>query len=210
MKITDLGVCDLILASDRMTTIVGSYGAKEVIKDRIGMIKAQLDIAEEGDKDYFNSRIAGLEGKFASIYVGGNSEFEQKEKMHRVEDAIAATKAAYEGGILAGGGVAFCKNHEAGALDGTEDELQGMKIVDAALVEQLWWVAKNAGEDPEEVVNKVLKGEDNYGFNAETHEYGDMFEMKVIDPAEVPISALRNAVSVAGSFLTIESAVENG
>ena len=224
MGIINLGVCDLILASDRMTTIVGSYGSTDAVEKRIGMIRAQLDNAEDDDKDYFKSRIAGLEGKFASIYVGGNSEFEQKEKLHRVEDAIAATKAAFEGGILPGGGVALIAAKEAiEGLSGNDGELKGIGIVKDVLSKQLWWVAENAGEDPEEVIKRVSFGhhEDiekgvnewtgkNAGFNAETHEYGDMFDMKVIDPAQVPIAALKNAVSVAGSFLTIESAVDNG
>ena len=215
MGIAALGTCDSIIASEGVTTIVGSHGVKQDLTDRIGMLRAKLDDTEDpAEKDYLNSRIAGLDGKFANIYVGGNSETEQKEKMHRVEDAIAASKAAFESGILPGGGVAFlnCKD-EIHLLEGAEDEKKGMKIVDDALSMQLWHVAKNAGEDPTKIIDDIEVGNHDigisYGFNAETREYGDMFEMKVIDPARVPIVALKNAVSVAGSFLTIESSVDN-
>jgi len=211
MKIIDLGTCDSMIVSEHATTIVGAHGNKSNIKERIGLVKAKIEKAEDkGDKDFLKKRLAGLDGKFANIFVGGSSVLEQKEKLHRVEDAIAASKAAYDSGVLPGGGVALlrCRNAFEG-MGGTEDEMSGIEIVRDSLSKQLWCVAENAGENPIEVIDNVRKEEGNYGFNAETREYGDMLEMKVIDPTKVPIAALKNAVSVAASFLTIEAGVSN-
>lgn len=205
MKFSDLGTCGKIIANSGLTTIVDSHGITDKIEERIALIKEKLEVEEDqSNKDYLKSRLAGLSGKIANILVGGSSQMEQKEKLHRVEDAIAATRAAHETGILPGGGVAFIRCIEDVTVK--DDESRGFSIVMDALDKQLFWVAKNAGEDAMEVIEKVMGLSMNEGFNAEKREYGDMFEMKVIDPAKVPISALRNAVSVAGAFLTIETA----
>jgi len=214
MTIVDLGTCDSVIASEEATTIVGANGNKATVQDRIGIAKAKIDTLDEkddaGEIDYLKSRIAGLDGKFANIYVGGSSQLEQREKMHRVEDAIAASKAAYEGGIVAGGGVALLRSAKAlESLSGNEGELAGIGIVKSILGKQLSHVVINAGENAQEIIDTVLVSAHNEGFNAETREYGDMLEMKVVDPARVPIAALKNSVSVAGAFLTIETAVSN-
>lgn len=206
MKVSDLGTCGSILASDVMTTIIDSHGHKDKIAERIALIQTQLDSCDDDNKDYYKARLAGLRGKIAKIYVGGSSQMEQKERMHRVEDAIAATKASLESGILPGGGVAFLRCKE--TIKGVSDVEKGERVVYDAMDKQIYWVCKNAGEDPEIVIGKVSKMKDTEGFNAETMEYGDMFKMRVIDPARVPIAALQNSVSVAGMFLTLEVAID--
>ncbi len=210
MRIPDLGTCGSVLASASMTTIVEAHGHTEKLEARVKQLQEKLEKEEDaGNKDYLKSRIAGLNGKIANVYVGGASQMEQREKLHRVEDAIAAAKAAHETGILPGGGVAYlrCMRYIHGFEE--NDEGNGAKIVQDALEKQLYWVTKNAGEDADRIIAKVLGMEDSEGFNAETREYGDMYAMKVIDPAKVPISALKNAVSAAGMFLTAEVGINN-
>lgn len=221
MGINDLGHASRVIATLGVTTIVECRGKAEEIEQRTGFIKKALEeTTNDGDVDYLKMRLANMSGKVATISVGGSSQTEQIEKQHRVEDAIAATRAAHETGILPGGGVAYLRCldvfDEMDLKD--EDENAGAGIVESVMEKQLWWVAKNAGEDPDEVIAKIKTGNmDNngktigkdspYGFNAETGEYGDMFQMKVIDPCKVPVTALRNAVSVAGMFLTLEVSI---
>ena len=209
ISIADLGTSASVMANHSNTTIIGLHGSPQDVQARVELIKErQKDIAEESkEEDYFKSRIAGLTGKIGKIYVGGSSQIEQQEKTHRVEDAVQATRAAHEEGILPGGGVALlrciqdCIDLEQN-LEGNERD--GVFIVRDALDKQLYWISKNAGEDPAKVMNKVLSLKDWEGYNASTGEYGDMFDMKVIDPTKVPITALQNAVSVASAFLTCE------
>lgn len=211
MKVTDLGTCESILATATTTTIVGLHGTTDKREQRIGLLKSALEQAEQdGEKDYLTMRLANIAGKIAKIKVGGMSQVEQQEKQHRVEDAIAATRAAHETGILPGGGVAYLRCWKAfDEIDAETNQgfADGAKLVIDVLDKQLWWVAKNAGEVPEEVIKKVRKMKETEGFNAETGEYGDMFEMKVIDPVKVPVTALKNAASVAAAFLTGEVAI---
>lgn len=207
MKISDLGTCATILATSRNTTIVGSHGKPDDIQARVQSIQSRMEGAENDEKDYLNSRLAGLNGKIANIFVGGSSQLEQREKLHRVEDAIAATKAAADSGVLPGGGVALLRCLM--DTDMTGNERDGFSIVMNALDKQMWWVVKNAGEDPEKIIGKVKGMKETEGFNAETREFGDMITMKVVDPAKVPIAAMKNAVSVAGMFLTIEVSIQN-
>lgn len=204
MTVSDLGTAEGVLATATITTIVGLDGSVDKRKERADLIKAALAATDEDkEKDYLQMRLANITGKMAKIYVGGSSQMEQLEKQHRVEDAIAATRAAYETGILPGGGTAFLR-----CLMDTDikdkDERAGWYVVMNVLPKQLWWVSQNAGEDPEAVVEKVKGLKESEGFNAETGAYGDMFEMKVIDPTRVPVTALKNAVSVASMFLTTE------
>lgn len=207
MQVKDLGRADSIIASPTTTTILGLLGKEEGRESRIALIKsAQETATEDAEKDFLAMRLANVTGKIAKIRVGGSSQVEQIEKQHRVEDAICATRAAHETGILPGGGVAYLRcvdvvNAHDFAIDG---EKQGALIVLQCLTKQMFWVAKNAGEDPEKVILNVMKMNEFEGFNAETGSYGDMFEMKVIDPTKVPITALKNAVSVASMFLTTE------
>ena len=208
MTIADLGCAGRVDATAGVTTIVAPECKRDEVEKRIALVQAALESAEtDAEKDYQKMRTAGLEGKIATIMVGGSSQVEQQEKQHRVEDAIAATRAAHETGILPGGGTAYlrCINSITGYSK--NDEGYGAKIVMDVLSKQLWWVASNAGEDPDAVIEKVFAMKESEGFNAESGQYGDMFEMKVIDPTKVPVTALRNAVSVAGMFLTLEVAV---
>ena len=208
MSLDDLGTCKSVIASGNASTVVGSHGGKDEVKERVDHVKERLETEQDNAEiDYLRSRLAGLTGKVASILIGGSSTTEQREKHDRVEDAVASTRAAHETGILPGGGVAFLRCHSAGEVVGNGDELKGAKIIETALSQQMWWVAKNAGEDPQDVINKVLKMKDSEGFNANTGEYGDMYEMKVVDPTRVPVTALINAVSVAGAFITTEVAI---
>lgn len=212
MNVTDLGVCDSVMCSATNTTIVGAKGLKDSIESRIAEAKAKLETEEDPqEQDYLKSRIAGLTGKIASIEVGGASAVAVKEKMHRVEDAIAASRGAHDSGILPGGGVAFLRAMtEAfkGITYESADEERGAKIVQDALEKQLYWVVTNAGEDHEEVKKKILENDLwSYGYNADKRVYGDMYEMKVIDPTRVPVTAIQQAVSVAKNFATIEVAI---
>lgn len=213
MTVNDLGTSESVLASASVSTIVGLHGVTSKRDDRIALIKGALEAAtEDPEKDFLAMRLANIAGKIARIRVGGSSEVEQKEKQHRVEDAVVATRAAFETGILPGGGVAYLRCvaklwPDGMEMSGTKDEIAGEVLVRRALQQQLWWVSQNAGEDPKTVIQKVLSMKDTEGYNAETGEYGDMFEMKVIDPLRVPVTALRNAVSVASLFLTTEVAI---
>ena len=209
VKITDLGTCESVLATRNATTIVGQHGNKATIHGRVEMLKTELDKAEEEDKTYLRSRIAGMSGKIANIQVGGSSAMEVIEKFHRVEDAVSASRAAFDSGILPGGGTALirCESVEIGELN--EDERKGADVVINSLHRQAHLVALNAGENPVEVVNTIRAGKDDYGFNAESREYGNMFDMNVVDPCLVPIEAMKNAVSVAGMFLTTEASIYN-
>lgn len=213
MDVSDLGRCDSIVANAGVTTIVGLKGYEPKREQRKALIDAAIAEAEtDADKDFLTMRKANITGKIAKIKVGGSSTTEQQEKQHRVEDAICAARAAHETGILPGGGIAFARCvlkvwPTPEIVEGDKDEQAGQRIVRDVLTQQLCWVARNAGENTAEVLDKVLSMGETEGFNAETGEYGDMCAMKVIDPAKVPITALKNAVSVAGMFLTCEVVV---
>ena len=211
MSVKELGKTGRVDATAHVTTITNPERDNAAVQKRIAFIQSILETAEtDAEKDYLKMRIAALEGKIATILVGGSSYPEQQEKQHRVEDAIAATRAAQESGILPGGGVAYLRclsSITELVVENDSDESYGAKIVQDVLSKQLHWIAKNAGENPEEVIENVLHMKEHEGFNAETGEYGDLFTMKIIDPTKVPITALRNAVSVAGMFLTAEVAI---
>lgn len=209
MSLAHLGEAGRVDATAGVTTIISPKTNKEAVQERISLIQAFLDTAEESEKDYLKMRIAGLEGKIATIYVGGSSQVEQQERQHRVEDAVSATRAAKETGIVPGGGTAFIRCVDVVKAEDFSivGEKNGALIVLQALTKQLMWVASNAGEKADQVALKVMGMKESEGFNAETGQYGDMFEMKVIDPTKVPITALQNAVSVAGMFLTLEVSI---
>jgi chaperonin GroEL len=173
-------------------------------------IRAQIEEAtSDYDKEKLQERVAKLAGGVALVKVGAATEVEMKEKKARVEDALHATRAAVEEGIVAGGGVALIRARSAvGKLKGDNaDQDAGIKIVLRALEEPLRWIAANAGDEPSVVVNKVLEGKGNYGYNAQTSEYGDMVDMGVLDPTKVTRTALQNAASVAGLILTTDAMV---
>lgn len=209
MQLSDLGRADSVIADPGICTVIG-LSENPAREKRVDLIKSAQETAEtDADRDFLAMRLANATGKIAKIKVGGSSQQEQQEKKHRVEDAICATRAAHETGILPGGGVAYLRCVNAiKAIDlKDKDERQGALLVLQALAKQLWWVARNAGEEADQVVLKVMDMPEFEGYNAETGQYGDMFDMRVIDPTKVPVTALKNAVSVASMFLTTEVVV---
>ncbi len=208
--VEDLGTARRVVATKDDTIIIDGGGKKEDVEARISQIKSALDAtSSDFDKEKLQERLAKLSGGVAVIKVGAATEVEQKEKQHRVEDALSATRAAAEEGILPGGGVAYIRAMSALAKvkGDNEDEQIGVDIVHDALTAPLHNIASNAGEAGEVVVEKVKNAKGNDGFNAMTHKYEDLVKAMVIDPKKVTRSALENAASVASMFLTLECAV---
>lgn len=208
VKVEDLGRADKVVASKDETKIVGGKGDKKSLDARVEQLRHEADKStSEFDKEKIVERLAKLTGGVAVIKVGAASEVEMKEIQERVKDAVGATKAAIEEGIVAGGGVALLR--AAAVLDkmssGSEDEAVGIKIVKGVLEQPLRWLAKNSGADDGWVVKKVLENKSaSYGWNAATLEFGDMIVMGVLDPVKVTRHALQNAASVASMVLTTE------
>lgn len=204
-----LGKARRVVVTKDDTTIVEGQGDAEEIKGRINQIKAEIDKTDsDWDKEKLQERLAKLAGGVALIKVGAATEVELKEKKHRIEDAVSATKAAVEEGIVAGGGVALIRVEEAlGKLDLTGDEATGAKIVADSLSEPARLIASNAGFEGAVVVERIRTEGNGRGFNAATGEWVDMFKTGIIDPAKVTRSALQNAASIAALVLTTESAV---
>jgi chaperonin GroEL len=208
--LNDLGQAKRIEIGKEETTIIDGNGDTKTIEGRVKSIRKQIDEAtSDYDKEKLQERVAKLAGGVALVKVGAATEMEMKEKKARVEDALHATRAAVEEGIVAGGGVALIRARASvGKLKGdNHDQEAGIKIVLRALEEPLRQIAANAGDEPSVVVNKVLEGKGNYGYNAATGEYGDMVEMGVLDPTKVTRYALQNAASVAGLILTTDAMV---
>ena len=207
--VDDLGKCHKVTATENSTKIIGGAGAVTDIEDRLGHLRRELDRTDnEHDQDNLALRIARLSGRVAVIEVGAATGVELREKQHRVEDALSATRAAMEEGIVAGGGSSLV--HARSALDNLEltgDALQGREIVRRALDEPLRWIAINAGYSGDDVVKIVGELPVGHGFNAMTGEYGDMFEFGVIDPLKVTRSALESAASIAALLITTETAI---
>ena len=209
-KLEDLGTAKRVVIDRDDTTIVGGAGSKATIEGRIRQIKAQVDAASgEYDREKLQERLAKLAGGVAVIRVGAATETEMKEKKDRVEDALNATRAAVEEGIVPGGGVALIRAVLAvNKYDGADDEEQaGVNIVKKALEEPLREIAANAGWDGSIVVEKVSNGKGSFGFDAAKLEYGDLIGAGIIDPSKVVRSAMQNASSVAGLLLTTEALV---
>lgn len=209
VTLEDLGHVDRITSDKDKTVIVGGHGDKKVINDRIKQIRAELDrTTSDFDKEKLQERLAKLAGGVAVIEVGAATETEMKEKQERVKDAVAATKAAIEEGIVPGGGVALITAAKAiDFKDLSGDELTGAKIVQKALESPMKLLAENAGEDGNVVIANVKKNPAGFGFNVLTGEYLDMIKAGIIDPAKVTRTALQNAVSVATMILTTECLV---
>jgi chaperonin GroEL len=206
----DLGQAKRIEIGKDETTIIDGAGDGKTIEGRVKSIRKQIDEAtSDYDKEKLQERVAKLAGGVALIKVGAATEVEMKEKKARVEDALHATRAAVEEGIVAGGGVALIRARSAiSKLKGdNHDQDAGIKIVMRALEEPLRWIVANAGDEPSVVLNKVAEGKGTFGFNAATGEYGDMVEMGVLDPTKVTRYALQNAASVAGLILTTDAMV---
>ncbi|MEM5433507.1 chaperonin GroEL [Cupriavidus oxalaticus] len=206
----DLGHAKRVEIEKENTTIVGGAGKHAAVEARIKAIRRQIDEAtSDYDKEKLQERVAKLAGGVAVIRVGAATEVEMKEKKARVEDALHATRAAVEEGIVAGGGVALLRARaQLAPLQGANaDQEAGIRIVLRALEEPLRQIAANAGEEASVVVSRVLGHDGNFGWNAATGEYGDLFEMGVIDPTKVTRTALQNAASVAGLILTTDATV---
>lgn len=208
--LADLGECEKITIDKDNTTIVNGSGNKEDIKARVNQIKAQIEnTTSDYDKEKLQERLAKLAGGVAVLYVGASSEVEMKEKKDRVDDALHATRAAVEEGIVPGGGVAFIR-----ALSSLEkltgdndDETTGIDIVRRAIPEPLRQIVRNSGGEGSVVVQKVREGEGNFGYNARTEVFEDLLKAGVIDPTKVSRVALENAASIAGMFLTTECVI---
>jgi chaperonin GroEL len=209
-KLDQLGRAKRVEIEKEATMIIDGAGEKAKIDGRMKQIRKQIDEAtSDYDKEKLQERLAKLAGGVAVIKVGAATEIEMKEKKARVEDALHAIRAAVEEGILPGGGVALLRARKAIAdLKGANaDQDSGISIVRRALEEPLRLIAANAGFEASVVVNKVVEGDGNFGFNAQTGQYGDLIEMGVVDPAKVVRFALQNAASVAGLLLTTDAVV---
>jgi chaperonin GroEL len=207
----DCGRADTVRADKDNTSIIGGKGSKEAINSRIATIRREVDKStSDFDSEKLNERLAKLAGGVAVINVGAASEIELKELKERVKDAVGATKAAVEEGVVAGGGVALLR--ASAALNGlkaeTVDEEVGIKIVREALEQPMRWLAKNSGQDDGWIVKEVMaKKASSFGYNVATLEFGDMLEQGILDPVKVTRSALQNAASVAAMILTTEALV---
>ena len=205
-----LGKAEKVVVTKDNTTIVSGAGDPEAIRDRADLIRKQIELTKSDyDREKLQERLGKLAGGVAVLYVGAATEVEMKEKKDRVEDALSATRAAVEEGIVPGGGVAYIRASQvlAGLKGDNEDETTGINIVARAIEEPLRQIAANAGVEGSVIVNKIREGEGDFGYNARTDEYVNMFEAGVIDPTKVSRVALENAASVAGMFLTTEWAI---
>lgn len=209
ITLSDLGKARRIHIGKDDTMIVGGAGSKDKIKGRIAEIRVQIDnTTSDYDREKLQERLAKLVGGVAVIKVGAVTETEMKEKKARVEDALHATRAAVEEGIVAGGGVAYLRaQHVLDKLELSDAQRVGAQIIHRAIEEPLRQIAENAGKEGSIVVNKVKEKTGNHGYNAQTDVYGDLLEMGVIDPLKVVRTALENASSVAGLLLTTEALV---
>ncbi|MBU2754295.1 chaperonin GroEL [Acidithiobacillus sp. CV18-2] len=209
-SLSDLGEAKKVVISKENTTIIDGAGQQKEIKARVEQIRRQMEEAtSDYDREKLQERVAKLAGGVAVIKVGAGSEIEMKEKKARVEDALHATRAAVEEGIVPGGGVALVRARK--VLDKVKtdnhDQEMGVAIIRRAIEEPLRQIVANAGGEGSVVLNKVLEGKDGYGYNAASGEYGDMFEMGVIDPTKVTRTALQKASSVGGLMITTEAMI---
>ncbi|MBQ7462267.1 MAG: chaperonin GroEL [Bacteroidaceae bacterium] len=205
-----LGSCDKVTVSKDNTTIVNGRGQKELIQDRINQIKNEIaNTTSDYDKEKLQERLAKLSGGVAVLYVGAPSEVEMKEKKDRVDDALCATRAAIEEGIIPGGGVAYIRATKSleGLTGENADESTGIRIVERAIEEPLRQIVENAGLEGSVVVNNVKNEKGDYGYNARADRYEDLRKAGIIDPAKVARVALENAASIAGMFLTTECVI---
>jgi chaperonin GroEL len=205
-----LGKAEKVVVTKDNTTVVNGAGSAEEIKERADLIRKQIETTtSDYDREKLMERLGKLAGGVAVLYVGAATEVEMKEKKDRVEDALSATRAAVEEGIVPGGGVAYIRAAQAlkGLKGENEDETTGINIVARAIEEPLRMIAANAGVEGSVIINKIAEGEADFGYNARTGEYVHMLEAGVIDPTKVSRVALENAASVAGMFLTTECAI---
>ncbi|MBT4277449.1 chaperonin GroEL [Candidatus Falkowbacteria bacterium] len=217
-EIEDLGKARKVVSTKENTTVVEGKGEEEKIKERVTQIKKQMELSDSDfDKEKLQERLAKLSGGVAVIKVGAATETEMREKKHRIEDALAATKAAVEEGVVVGGGIALARASKVFTqLMGEEEEEKanltaGDKIVDNAVLEPIRQIASNAGKDGSLILFNIIreqrKGNENIGYNAATHKFEDVMKAGIVDPTKVTRSALQNAASAAIMFLTIEAVV---
>ncbi|MBR6659194.1 MAG: chaperonin GroEL [Paludibacteraceae bacterium] len=205
-----LGTAEKVTINKDNTTIVNGAGAKEAIAERVAQIKAQIEATKSDyDREKLQERLAKLAGGVAVLYVGAPSEVEMKEKKDRVDDALSATRAAVEEGIVPGGGVTYIRAIESlnGLKGANEDETTGIEIIKRAIEEPLRQIITNAGKEGAVYVQKVKEGKGDYGYNARNEQFENFFEVGVIDPAKVTRVALENAASIAGMMLTTECVI---
>ena len=205
-----LGTAKRIEIGKDNTTVIDGAGAKKNITSRIGQIKTQIEAtSSDYDKEKLQERLAKLSGGVAVIKVGAATEVEMKEKKDRVDDALHATRAAVEEGVVPGGGVAFVR--AISSLDklkgDNSDQDVGISICRRALEEPLRQIVTNGGGEASVVLNEVLKGKGNYGYNASSEEYGDMLKMGILDPTKVSRAALQHAASISGLMITTEAMI---
>lgn len=209
-KLDLLGLAEKITVDKENTTVVNGAGKPEAIKARVSQIKKQIETTtSDYDKEKLQERLAKLSGGVAVIYVGAASEVEMKEKKDRVDDALSATRAAVEEGIVPGGGVAYIRAIDAlNTIKGdNDDEQTGIEIIKRAIEEPLRQIVANAGKEGAVIVQKIKEGKGDYGYNARTDVFQNLYEAGVIDPAKVTRVALENAASIAGMFLTTEAVI---
>lgn len=205
-----LGKSKKVSISKENTTIVDGAGQKSDIEGRVAQIKAQIEeTTSDYDREKLQERLAKLAGGVAVIRVGGSTEVEVKEKKDRIDDALNATRAAVQEGIVPGGGVALLRSSTKISAKGENDDQEaGINIVRKALQALVRQIAENAGDEASIVVGKILdKNEDNYGYNAQTGEYGDLIQLGIVDPVKVVRTALQNAASVASLLITTEAMI---
>jgi chaperonin GroEL len=210
VALKDLGRAKRVESEKENTTIIDGAGERKQIEGRIKSIRQQIEeTTSDYDREKLQERVAKLAGGVAVIKVGAATEVEMKEKKARVEDALHATRAAVEEGIVPGGGVAYLRAHAAvSSLKGeNHDQDAGIQIVLRALEQPLRTIVANAGEEASVVVRKVAEGKGSHGYNAQSGEYGDLLQMGVVDPTKVARTALQNAASVAGLILTTDAMV---
>ncbi len=210
VQVDDLGTAKKVRLTKENTTIIAGGGEKSAIEGRVKELRQQIeDTTSDYDREKLEERMAKLAGGVAVVKVGAATEIEMKEKKARVEDALHATRAAVEEGVVPGGGVALLRMRKAieASKSQNEDQAAGVKILLRAIEEPLRQIVRNGGGDPSVILNKVKEGTGPFGFNAATEEYGDLVEMGIIDPTKVTRLALQNAVSVAGLMLTTEAAI---
>jgi chaperonin GroEL len=209
VSLKDLGRAKKVVVDKDNTTIVDGAGKKSEIEGRVKQIRAQIEeTTSDYDREKLQERLAKMVGGVAVIRVGAATEVEMKEKKARVEDAMHATRAAVEEGIVPGGGVALLRaSSTLDSLKVNDEEKVGVQIVRRALEDPIRWIAQNAGSDGSVVLDKVRNGKGAFGFNAASEEFEDLLKAGVIDPTKVVRSALQNAASVAGLLLTTEAVV---
>jgi chaperonin GroEL len=206
----DLGTAEKITLDKDNTTIINGAGSKKDIKARVNQIKAQIEsTTSDYDKEKLQERLAKLAGGVAVIYVGATTEIEMKEKKDRVDDALHATRAAVEEGIVPGGGVAYIRASEGleKVKGENEDEVTGIAIVRRAIEEPIRQIVANAGGEGAVIVQKIREGKKDFGYNARTEKFEDLLKAGVIDPTKVARVALENAASIAGMLLTTECVI---